>query len=48
MTQAGRERRAAGSREEVGDRKESEMPVPAHACSGSGKPHPWASWDRGF
>lgn len=26
----------------------SELPAPAHACNGSGKPRPWVSWGRGF
>lgn len=39
---------ATGSREEVGNRKQSELLAPAHACSGSGKPRPWVSWGRGF
>lgn len=39
---------AAGSRVGMGNRKESELPAPAHACSGSGKPRPWVSWGRGF
>ena len=31
-----------------GQRKDSELPASAHACSGSGKLHPWVSWGRGF
>lgn len=27
---------------------QGESEWPAHAYSGSGKPHPWVSWGRGF